>query len=173
MSFHRTTADGPHDPVFRTAVIIAAVLAPAEAFAAHVGCFITAILLGLMFMVGIGITSVVKHLLARYVWKVPRTPWLRMFGLTWLELLLGIAVFAVVRTSFWVTVLLYLPFAALLNRALLAKFGRTGDGAAPSPLLQRYGIFLLLPASLPLSIQVAGVIWSTLTNMITFTDLRV
>jgi hypothetical protein len=39
-------------------------------------------------------------------------------------------------------------------------------------LLQRYGIFLLLPAALPLSIQVAGVLWSAITNLITFSDLQ-
>ncbi len=167
----RPTVASGTDPAFVTAITAAAVLAPAEAFAAQVGCFITAILLAMMFLVGIGITQIVKHLLAKYVWRVPRTPWLRMFGITWLELLIGIAVFALVRTSFWITVLAYLPIAALLNRALLAKFQRAGDG--PVPFLQRYAIFLFLPVSLPLSIQIAGVIWHTLTSMITFTDLRV
>ena len=162
-------ATGGQDPVFLAAVVTAAVLAPAEAFAAEVGCFITAVLLGVMFMVGIGITSLVKHVLAKYVWQVPRTPWLRLFGITWLELLLGIAVFAVIRTSFWLTVVIYFPFAALLNGWLLWGLRRP----ATAPFLQRYGVYALFPASLPLSIQIAGMIWSTVTNMITCTDFRV
>jgi len=169
MNVRPTASDGIGDPVFLAAVITAAVLAPAPALAAQVGCFVTAVLLGMMFLVGIGITLLVKHLLARYVWQVPRTPWLRLFGITWLELVLGISFFAAVRTSFWLTVVIYLPFAALLNGWLLSKFSAR-DEASPS---RRFGVFLLFPLSLPLSIQIAGLIWSTLTNLLTFTDLRV
>jgi len=151
-------------------LIIPAVLFPSQVLAAQVGCFVTAMLLGLMFMVGLGITAFVKHLLAKYVWKVPKTPWLRFFGITWLELLLGILVFALVRTNFWLTVAIYLPFAMFVNRALLVRVHQPEGEAAP--FLQRYGIFLLLPAALPLSIQVAGVIWSAITNLITFSDLK-
>ncbi len=161
--------DSTGDPLFLAALAAAAVLLPADAYAAHVGCFVTAVLLGMMFMVGIGLTSLVKHLLARYVWKVPRTPWLRMFGITWIELILGIAVFALVRTNFWLTVLVYLPFAVLINRALLSRYQLSEHG--PLTFLQRFGIFLLLPFSLPLSIQIAGVIWHAVTNLITFGDL--
>ncbi len=171
MKMRQRVADGIHDPVLLAALAVAAVLAPAEAFAVQVGCFVTAVLLGMMFMVGIVLTSFVKHLLAKYVWKVPRTPWLRLFGITWLELVLGIAVFALIRTDFWLTVLVYLPFAALLNRALLVKFQRSGENALT--FVQRIGIFVLLPVSLPLSIQIAGVIWHALTSMMTFTDVRV
>ena len=169
MQLRTLSAGDGRDPVVRIAVVLAAVLAPLPAYAAQVGCFVTAILLGMMFMVGIFLTSIVKHLLAKYVWKVPRTPWLRMFGITWLELALGIAVFAVIRTSFWLTVIIYLPFAALINAWLLSKV----RGDEPAPFLRRYGVFLLFPLSLPLSIQVSGLVWSTLTALITFTDLRV
>jgi amino acid transporter len=156
--------------VVAASLIVPAVLLPAQAWAAQVGCFVTAMFLGIMFLVGLGITAFAKHFLAKYVWKVPRTPWLRFFGITWLELLLGILVFALIRTSFWLTVLIYLPFASLVNRALLARL--RGPIDTPVTLLQRYGIFLLLPAALPLSIQVAGVLWSTITNLITFSDLH-
>jgi hypothetical protein len=158
------------DRVAVAALIVPAVLFPATASAVQVGCFVTAVFLGIMFLVGLGLTAVSKHLLAKYVWKVPRTPWLRMFGITWLELLLGILVFGFVRTSYWLTVLIYLPFAALVNRALLAKLRQPADAAVP--FVQRYGIFLLLPAALPLSLQLAGAIWTTVTALITFTDLR-
>ncbi|NTW57995.1 MAG: hypothetical protein HGB21_03880 [Nitrospirae bacterium] len=151
-------------------LIVPSVLIPGQASAAQVGCFITAMFLGIMFLVGLGITAFAKHLLAKYVWKVPKTPWLRFFGITWLELLLGILVFALVRTSFWLTVLIYLPFASLVNRALLARL--RGPVESPATLLQRYGVFLLLPAALPLSIQVSGVLWSAITNLITFSDLH-
>jgi hypothetical protein len=124
----------------------------------------------MMFLVGLGITAIAKYLLTKYVWKVPKTPWLRFFGITWLELLLGILVFALVRTNFWFTVAIYLPFAFLMNRALLARVPQ--PAGEPVPFLQRYGIFLLLPAALPLSIQVAGVLWSVITNLITFSDIQ-
>ena len=63
------------------------------------------------------------------------------------------------------------PFgAALVNRALLARFRQPAGAAVP--FLQRYGIFLLLPAALPLSLQLAGALWSAVTALITFTDLR-
>jgi len=163
-------ADRSCDRAVVVSLIVPAVFVPSQAYAAQVGCFVTAMFLGIMFLVGLGITAFAKHFLAKYVWKVPRTPWLRFFGITWLELLLGILVFALVRTSFWLTVLIYLPFAALVNRALLARL--RGPVDTPATLLQRYGIFLILPAALPLSIQASGVLWSAITNLITFSDLH-
>jgi hypothetical protein len=171
MNNRKRSEASPCDPAVIASFIIPAVLVPAYAEAAQVGCFVTAFFLGIMFLVGLGITAFAKHLIAKYVWKVPKTPWLRMFGITWLELLVGILVFAFVRTSFWLTVVIYLPFAALVNRALLARVRQTAGEAVP--FVQRFGIFLLLPFALPLSIQVAGVLWSTITNLITFSDLHV
>jgi hypothetical protein len=158
------------DRIVAASLVVPAILLPSQVGAAQVGCFVTAMFLGIMFLVGLGITAFAKHILAKYVWKVPKTPWLKFFGITWLELLLGILVFALVRTSFWLTVLIYLPFASLVNRALLARL--RGPVESPATLLQRYGIFLLLPAALPLSIQVSGVLWSAITNLITFSDLH-
>lgn len=158
------------DRIVAASLIVPAVLIPGPAWAAQVGCFITAIFLGIMFLVGLGLTAVMKHLITKYVWKVPKTPWFRLFGITWLELMLGILVFALVRTSFWLTVAIYLPFAALLNRALLARF--RDASAAATPFLQRHMIFLLLPVALPVSLQFAGALWSAITSLITFTDLR-
>ena len=152
------------------AMVIPAVVLPSHAWALQVGCFVTAVFLGIMFLVGLGLTVLVKHLLAKHLWKVPQTPWLRLFGITWIELLIGIMVFAVVRTSYWMTVLLYLPLASLVNSVLLARFRQPAGGAAP--FLQRYGVFLLLAAALPLSLQFAGALWSAITNLITFTDLQ-
>jgi len=165
-----TTVDSSCDRVAAASLVVPAVLIPAQAYAAQVGCFVTAVFLGMMFLVGLGITAFAKHLLAKYVWKVPKTPWLRFFGITWLELLLGILVFALVRTSFWISVAIYLPFASLVNRALLARF--RDASSASTPFLQRYGIYLVLPAALPLSIQASGVLWSAITNLITFSDLH-
>jgi hypothetical protein len=163
-------ADRSCDRVVVASLIIPAVLVPSEVLAAQVGCFVTALLLGVMFLVGIGITAFAKHLLAKYIWKIQKTPWLRFFGITWLELFLGILVFALVRTNFWLTAAIYLPFAVLVNRALLAKVYTPAEETVP--FMQRYGIFLFLPAALPLSIQVAGVLWSAITALITFSDLQ-
>ena len=163
-------ADRSCDRFVAASLIVPGVLIPAQASAAQVGCFVTAMFLGMMFLVGLGITAFAKHLLAKHVWKLPKTPWLRLFGITWLELALGILVFALVRTSFWLTVAIYLPVAMLVNRALLARVSTPAGETVP--FLQRYGIFLLLPAALPLSIQAAGVLWSAITNLITFSDLQ-
>jgi len=163
-------ADRSCDRAVVASLIVPAVLVPSQVFAAQVGCFVTAMFLGMMFLVGLGITAFAKHLLAKYVWKVPKTPWLRFFGITWLELVLGILVFALVRTSFWLTVAIYLPFAVVANRALLARVSTPAHEAVP--FLQRYGIYLLLPVALPLSIQAAGALWSAITALITFSDLQ-
>jgi hypothetical protein len=164
------TADRSCDRAVVASLIIPAVLVPSQVLAAQVGCFVTAMFLGIMFLVGLGITAFAKHLLAKYVWKIPKTPWLRFFGITWLELLLGILVFALVSNSFWLAVAIYFPFAMLVNRALLAKVNAHANETVP--FLQRYGIFLLLPAALPLSIRVTVILWSAITNLITFSDLQ-
>jgi hypothetical protein len=151
-------------------LIVPAVLLPVSAHAMQVGCFFTAMFLGMMFLVCLGITELSKYCICKYLWKVPKTPWLRFFGLTWIEMFLGIAVFASVRTNFWLTALIYLPLAALVNRALLARFKPTVE-LRLSPL-KSYGIFFLFAAALPLSLQVSGVLWRTVTNAITFTEIR-
>lgn len=158
------------DLALPAAWLIPAVLLPVPAYAVQVGCFFTAVFLGMMFLVSLGLTAFAKHLLARYYWKIPKTPWLRLFGLTWIELLLGIIVFASVRTNFWLTVVIYLPFAMFINMKLLSRF-QLAD-MVPAPAVRRYGIFFLLPFALPLCLQVSGVLWTTVTNAITFTELH-
>ncbi len=165
-----TTDDRSCDRAALAALLVPAVLLPSSAHAVQVGCFFTAVFLGMMFLVCLGLTAVTKHLLARYCWKVPRTPWLRFFGLTWIELLIGIIVFATVRTGFWTTVAIYLPIAMVVNMRLLDRIRQAAPAAGSA--VRRYGIFLLLPAVLPLSLQVSGLLWRTVTNSITFTELH-
>jgi hypothetical protein len=164
-------ADRSCDRAVVASLIIPAVLVPSQALAAQVGCFITAMLLGAMFLVGIGITLMMKHLLAKYVVKAPKTPWLRMFGITWLELLLVVVVFAATGTHIWYALLIYLPFSSFMNMKMLARF--SGPAAGPAaPLPRRLGPFLLLSLALPLSLFLSGKIWSVVTNLITFSDLQ-
>lgn len=163
--------DRTYDRVAAASLIVPAVLVPSQAFAAQVGCFVTAMLLGAMFLVGIGITLVVKHLLAKYVAKAPKTPWLRMFGITWLELLLVVVVFAATGTNIWYALLIYLPFSSFMNMKMLARFSGPASGPA-APLPRRLWPFLLLSLALPLSLFLSGKIWSVVTNLITFSDLR-
>lgn len=160
------------DPVAIASLIIPAVLLPVQAEAAQVGCFVTAILLSIMFLVGIGITLMMKHLLAKYVVKAPKTPWLRMFGITWLELLLVVVVFVATGTNIWFALLIYIPFSACMNMKMLGRFCGTAAGPT-APFSRRIGPFLLLALALPLSLFLSGKIWSVVTNLITFTDLRV
>jgi hypothetical protein len=159
------------DRALAASLIVPAVLMPVPAYALQVGCFFTAFFLGVMFLICLAMTEVAKCLIARYVWKLPRTPWLRLFALTWLELFLGVLVFASVRTSFWLTALIYLPLAALINRVLLAPCTRQAT-AAPTTAVRLNSIFLLFAAVLPLSLQVSGILWRTVTNAITFTEIQ-
>ena len=159
------------DRVVVASLIVPAVLVPSQALAVQVGCFVTAMLLGMMFLVGIGITLMAKHLLAKYVAKAPKTPWLRMFGITWLELLLVVVVFAATGTNIWYALLIYLPFSTYMNMKMLARFSGPASGPA-APLPRRLWPFLLLSLALPLSLFLSGKIWSVVTNLITFSDLR-
>jgi len=164
-------ADRPCDRAVVASLIVPAVLVPSQALAAQVGCFVTAMLLGAMFLVGIGITLMMKHILAKYVVKAPKTPWLRMFGITWLELLLVVVVFAATGTNIWYALLIYLPLSSFMNMKMLARF--SGPAAGPAaPLPRRLGPFLLLSLALPLSLFLSGKIWSVVTNLITFSDLQ-
>ena len=81
------------------AVLAPALIWPAAASAAQVGCFFTAVFLGIMFTVCLGITEIGKHLVARHFGGLARTPWLRLFGITWLELFIGVAVFVLAAAS--------------------------------------------------------------------------
>jgi len=76
--------------------------------------------LGIMFLVAWASPHSQRHFLAKYVWKVPRTPWLRFSGSRGWSCARHPGL-ALVGTSFWLTVLIYLSFAALVNRALLAR----------------------------------------------------
>jgi hypothetical protein len=169
MKSHTGSGDSP-DLSLCLPLLIAAVVFPRDAYAIQVGCFFTAIFVGIMFLFGLGITVLLKHFLARYVWEIPKTPWTRMFALTWLELLLIILVFALVRTNFFYTLLIYLPFGIFVNSLLLARV--SGTAVKPATVLKQYAVFSLLALALPVSIQIAGALGSALTKMITFTELR-
>ena len=165
-----TIANWSGDRVGIASLIVPAVLLPSQAGAAQVGCFVTAVLLSMMFAIGIGMTLLVKHLLAKYVAKAPKTPWLRMFGITWLELLLVVVVFVAAGTNIWYVLLIYLPFSSLMNMKLLARLN--GPSVLSAPFLRRLGPFFLLSLALPLSLFLSGKIWSVVTNLITFSDLH-
>src|SRR5574337_1387012 len=94
---------------------VLAVLFPRSARATEVGCFCTALFLGSLFLIGLSIAITIKYALARFLWKVPRMPWVRMISLTVLELVLIIMVFALIHTNIFLTILIYLPFAVFVN----------------------------------------------------------
>lgn len=146
-------------------------LFPESARATEVGCFCTALFLGALFLVGLCITIILKYALARFLWQVPKMPWVRMISLTGFELVLIILVFALIHTNVFLTILIYLPFAVLLNMKALAAVSRTVSAHAPA--LKKYAVFLLFPLALPASIQVAGALGAAITSLITFSDLRI
>lgn len=146
------------------------VLFPRSARAAEVGCFCTALFLGTMFLIGLCLTISMKYALSRFLWKVPKMPWMRMISLTGLELVLIILVFALIHTNALFTVFIYLPFAVLVNMAVLAAVSQAFPVRAAAP--KKYFVFFLLSLALPASIRIAGALGTAITNLITFTDLR-
>ncbi|MDA8098314.1 MAG: hypothetical protein M0042_01660 [Nitrospiraceae bacterium] len=155
-------------PSLLSAFLVATV--PQDAWALQVGCFFTAILLGIMFFVGIGFTLLFKHLLSRHLAHLLKTPWKRIVGLTALEFLLLILVFALTPSNILVTLLVYLPLAFLVNCRLLATFVPVCSQVISAP--KRLAFFALESLSLPAAIQLSGLIWTVITNLLSFTELK-
>ncbi|MDH4161704.1 MAG: hypothetical protein OEW15_03320 [Nitrospirota bacterium] len=143
---------------------------PLNAFAVQVGCFVTAVLLGFMFLLSLGITLLLKSQLSCRVGGAQRTPWKCMVFLTASEFFLFVLVFAVTQTNFLTTLVIYLPFAAVLNGFVLKK--PLQALASVVPPRKRYLLYILLALSLPAAIQLAGLVWSALTGVIESTEFH-
>lgn len=143
---------------------------PLNAYAVQVGCFVTAVLLGCMFLLSLGITLLLKAQLSCRVGGASKTPWKCMLFLTAGELFLFVLVFAVTQTGFLATLAIYLPFAAVLNGFVL-KRPLQALAAVASPR-KRWLLYVLLALSLPAAIQLAGLVWSALTGFLESTEFH-
>jgi hypothetical protein len=149
--------------------MIAVLLAyPPSASAVEVGCFCTFIFVSTMFMIGIAATLVVKYILSKKIWQLSMK---RTALITFIEVILLIAILVLLQTKYYLRVLAYLPLAMLLNYGL---------NTAKEPVLQeqktskkRATMAILSSLVLPIAVQLMAWLATTLSELITFKEVRV
>ncbi len=154
---------------FFIAGLIAGLLAyPPSASAVEVGCFCTFVFVSTMFMIAIGATLAVKYILSKKIWKLSMK---RTALITFIEVILLIAILVVFQTKYYLRVLAYLPLAMLLNYALTT---------AKEPVLQeqktkkkRATMAIFSSLVLPITVQLVAWLATTLSELITFKEVRI
>ncbi len=141
---------------------------PPSALAVEVGCFCTFVFVSIMFAVGIGATLAVKFVLSKKIWNLSLK---RTFLITFLEVVLLTVVLIVLQTKFYLRVFAYLPLAFLLNYAMTTIKGPALPEQQTSKKRATMAVFSCLV--LPVAVQIMGWLASVLSNMITFTEVRV
>jgi hypothetical protein len=151
------------------AVLIAGLVAyPPSASAVEVGCFCTFVFVSTMFVIGIGATLAVKYILSKKIWQLSMK---RTSLITFIEVILLVAVLFLLQTKFFLRVLAYLPLAFLLNYALTTAKGSDRPEQQPSRKRATMAAFSCLV--LPIAVQVMAWLATVLSNLITFTEVRV
>jgi hypothetical protein len=158
-----------HAVSFFLMVLTAGLLAfPPSACAIEVGCFCTFVFVSTMFLIGIGVTVVVKYALSKSLWTLS---FKRTSLITFLEVILLLAVLIILQTKFYLRVLAYLPLAFLLNYAMTTAKG---------PVLQekqtpkkRTAMAALSCLVLPFAVQIMAWLATVLSNLITFKEVSV
>lgn len=152
-----------------TSGLIAGVLAfPPSAYAIEVGCFCTFIFVSIMFLIGVTATLSAKYLLSRKVWKLSLK---RTSVITFLEVVLLIAVLFILQTKYYIRVLVYLPVAFLMNYALTtAKDAVPQEQKTTSKRAVMAGLSCLV---LPIAVQIMAWLATVLSELITFKEVRV
>lgn len=149
--------------------IMAGLLAyPPSACAVEVGCFCTFVFVSTMFMLGIGVTMLIKYLLAKKIWKLSKT---RTVFITCIEVVLMVSVLILLQTEFYLRVLAYLPLAFLLNYALTTARAEALEGRQNRK--KRAALAALSSLVLPAAVQVMAWLATVLSNLITFKEVRV
>lgn len=158
-----------HTLSFFTMVLLAVPLTfPPSACAVEVGCFCTFVFVSAMFLSGIGVTLLVKYVLSKKFWRLSL---MRTSFITFFEVVLLVAILIILQTKFYVRVLAYLPLAFLLNYAMTTARGPVlPEQQAPQ---KRAAMAALSCLVLPVAVQIMAWIATTLSNMITFTEVRV
>jgi hypothetical protein len=154
---------------FLIAVMMALLFAyPPSASAVEVGCFCTFVFVSTMFMIGIGITLVVKYILSKKIWRLSMK---RTAIITFIEVVLLIAILVVLQTKFYLRVLVYLPLAFLLNFALITAKGSLPKEQQTSKKRATMAAFSSLV--LPVAVQLMAWVAMRLSELITFKEVRV
>ncbi len=141
---------------------------PTSACAVEVGCFCTFVFVSAMFVTGIGVTLLVKYALSRKLWRLS---FKRTFSITFLEVVLLVVILIILQTKYYLRVLAYLPLAFLLNYAMTTVSGPTLPEQPASR--KRVTMAALSSLVLPVAVQVMAWFATFLSNMITFTEVRV
>ncbi|HYA86919.1 MAG TPA: hypothetical protein VEI57_07650 [Nitrospirota bacterium] len=153
---------------FVTGMMAALLAYPPSASAVEVGCFCTFVFVSTMFVIGISATLVVKYILSKKIWQLSMK---RTALITFIEVILLIAILAVLQTQYYLRVLVYLPLAMLLNYALTT---------AKEPALQeqkmakkRATMAIFSSLVLPIAVQLMAWVATELSALITFKEVRV
>ncbi len=149
-------------------IILGLALFPQSAYAVEAGCFCTFIFVSIMFLIGIAVTLIVKHLLSRKIWQLSLT---RTSVITFIEVVLMMVVLIVLQTKFYFRLLAYIPMAFLLNYAMIAAKGTMAEELRTPK--KRAAMAILSSLVLPVAVQIIGWLAMVLSNMITFKELRV
>ena len=162
-------ASKQHGMVFLWAACMAALLLafPPPAAAMEIGCFCTFLFVSTMFMIGICLTMVTKHLLAKKIWLLSKR---RTILITFLEAVLMFAVLFILQTKFYIRVLAYFPLAFALNYALTTMGGTSPAPRRPS---KRAVMAALSCMVLPIAVQAMALVATFLSDLITFKELHV
>jgi hypothetical protein len=149
-------------------VLMAVSLAfPPSASAIEVGCFCTFVFVSAMFLSGVGVTLLVKYALSKKLWRLSLK---RTSFITFLEVVLLVAILAILQTKYYLRVLAHLPLAFLLNYAMTTARGQAlQEQQAP----KRRAAMAALALVLPVAVQIMAWLATVLSNMITFTEVRV
>lgn len=158
-----------HTLSFFMMVLMAGPLAfPPSACAIEVGCFCTFVFVSAMFMSGVGVTLLVKYALSKKFWRLSLK---RTSFITFLEVVLLVAILIILQTKYYLRVLAYLPLAFLLNYAMTTARGPAlQEQQAPK---KRVAMAALSCLVLPVAVQIMAWLATVLSNMITFTEVRV
>jgi predicted membrane protein len=156
---------------YRISIILAVLTAimfsfPPSACAAEVGCFVTFIIVSIMFFIGIGITLGIKTFLSKKIWMLSMK---RQVLITFIEAILLVVILAALQTEFYRRILVYLPASLLLNYTMATEKG---------PVLQeqkkpqnRIALAVLSCLVLPAAVRIMAWIATTVSQFFTFRDM--
>ncbi len=141
---------------------------PPSACAVEVGCFCTFMFVSTMFLIGVSVTMIVKYVLSEKMWKLSKT---RTVFITFLEVILMVAVLIILQARFYLRVLAYLPLAFLLNYSLTAVRVQEAQGGPARK--KRVTLAALSSLVLPAAVQIMAWVAMILSDLITFKEIRV
>jgi hypothetical protein len=158
-----------HTLSFFMVVFMAGLLTfPPSACAIEVGCFCTFVFVSTMFVTGVCVTLLVKYALSKKLWRLSLK---RTSFITFLEVVLLVAILVILQTKFYLRVLAYLPLAFLLNYAMTTARGPALPEQQTSK--KRAAMAALSCLVLPVAVQIMAWLAMVLSDMITFTEVRV